>query len=55
VIGRRQQYLEQTGRTESSKKFLQYSDSVQIDWEAINSKIQLELENERKRPGAKPL
>ena len=54
VVGRRQLFLESLGRQEQSKKFLQL-EGVEVNWETINSKIALELEDEKKRPSAKPL
>eukprot|EP00055_Hartaetosiga_balthica_P013780 m.72248 g.72248 ORF g.72248 m.72248 type:complete len:769 (+) comp8375_c0_seq1:61-2367(+) len=54
VIGRRQRYLESIGQTESKDKFLSYAQSIEINWDDINAKIETELENEKQRPGAKP-
>ncbi len=55
VIGKRQLYLASLARQEQSKKFLQLSEGITVDWEIINSKIALEAEQEKTRPGAKPL
>ena len=54
VVGRRKEYLEATQREETSKKFLQLG-AVEVDWEAITAKINLDLETESKRPNAKPV
>jgi intraflagellar transport protein 80 len=55
VLGRRQLYLAGLARQEQSKKFLQLAESITVDWDIINSKIALDAEQEKQRPGAKPL
>ncbi len=54
MLGLRAQYLEGLGRRESVPAFLQYKNSVEIDWTAIRARIRDEEEKERSRPGAKP-
>lgn len=48
VLGYRQKYLQQTGKTERDPKFLQYG-KMEIDWEAIKAKKQQEKEKEARR------
>lgn len=54
VLALRQKYLDRTEKPETLAKFLQYSGSVEIDWEQISAKMAAEEEKERSRPGAKP-
>lgn len=54
VLASRQRYLEGLGMSENKAKFVQYAQSVEIDWDAINAKIEDELETEKQRPGAAP-
>lgn len=83
VLAYRQKYLDNFGRVEKSKRFLQYTQGVrwhlkqfffyfvytketahslvlnivqqvEVDWEKINAKIDMELQKEAARPGAKP-
>mmetsp|Transcript_23633 Transcript_23633/g.74274 ORF Transcript_23633/g.74274 Transcript_23633/m.74274 type:complete len:624 (-) Transcript_23633:291-2162(-) len=49
VLGHRKKYLERFGRPEANPRFLQYAESVEIDWDAINAKKEKELEDERER------
>mmetsp|Transcript_24926 Transcript_24926/g.44327 ORF Transcript_24926/g.44327 Transcript_24926/m.44327 type:complete len:775 (+) Transcript_24926:94-2418(+) len=51
VLGYRQKYLDQFGKKETDKRFLQYAESVEIDWEAIQAKKQQEKDDERARAG----
>jgi len=46
VLGYRQKYLKQAKKTETEKRFLQYAE-MEIDWEAIHAKIDIEIEDER--------
>lgn len=54
VLGHRQRYLEQFGKTETDKRFLQYAREVEIDWDAINAKKEQEKDAERARSGMMP-
>ena len=51
VLGYRQKYLEEFGKRETNKQFLQYDGQVDINWEAILAKEQKEVEDERGRAG----
>ena len=53
-MGRRQQYLGALNQPERLAQFIEYNQSLDIDWEAITAKIEAEWEAERARPGAKP-
>ncbi|XP_078484074.1 intraflagellar transport protein 80 homolog [Ciona intestinalis] len=48
VLGYRQVYLNQIHKQETSNKFKQYSKGVEINWQNIESKIEMELEKEGK-------
>ena len=54
VLGLRQRYLTALNQPETKVQFLEYASTVEVDWEAIQSKIEAEWEAERTRPGAKP-
>eukprot|EP00730_Choanoeca_flexa_P000017 TRINITY_DN10005_c0_g2_i4.p1 TRINITY_DN10005_c0_g2~~TRINITY_DN10005_c0_g2_i4.p1 ORF type:complete len:763 (+),score=166.92 TRINITY_DN10005_c0_g2_i4:103-2391(+) len=54
VIGLRQRYLKAMDQPETNVKFIEYSSTMEVDWDAIQSKIDAEWEAERARPGAKP-
>ncbi|EGR33781.1 intraflagellar transport protein, putative [Ichthyophthirius multifiliis] len=47
VIGYRKKYLEQVKKEETLKKFQQYQDKVEINWQQIKEKIKQEKEKEK--------
>ncbi len=47
VLHFRSKYLNAIGKPEDNKRFLQYSESVQVDWGKVKAKISMELENEK--------
>ncbi|KAG7264613.1 hypothetical protein CRUP_025075, partial [Coryphaenoides rupestris] len=49
VLAYREKYLQRFGRKESNKRFLQYADGVEVDWEKIQAKQEMELSKERER------
>ncbi|KAG7215614.1 hypothetical protein INR49_022140 [Caranx melampygus] len=49
VLAYREKFLQKFGRKETNKRFLQYSDGVEVDWEKIQAKIEMELSKERER------
>jgi intraflagellar transport protein 80 len=51
VLGYRERYLERFGKIETHKMYLQYGKEVEINWETIKTKINLEKEDERSRGG----
>lgn len=50
VLGYRLKYLEQFQKKETSKRFLQYREGIEINWEQIEAKIEMEYQKERERP-----
>lgn len=53
VLGYRQHYLEGLGRQETDPRFLQYSQQVTVDWEAINAKKAKERQDEQNRAASR--
>lgn len=51
VLGYRAKYLLQHGTVETSAKFKQYAGEVEVNWEAIKTKIKLEKDDEKARSG----
>ncbi|KAG2462052.1 IFT80 protein, partial [Polypterus senegalus] len=49
VLAHRQKYLENFIKKETNKRFLQYSEGVEVDWEKIQAKIEMEISKERER------
>ncbi|XP_063349936.1 intraflagellar transport protein 80 homolog isoform X1 [Pelmatolapia mariae] len=49
VLAYREKFLQKFGRKETNKRFLQYSEGVEVDWEKIQAKIEMELSKERER------
>uniref|UniRef100_A0A673BIA5 Uncharacterized protein n=1 Tax=Sphaeramia orbicularis TaxID=375764 RepID=A0A673BIA5_9TELE len=49
VLAFREKFLQKFGRKETSKRFLQYAEGVEVDWEKIQVKIEMELSKERER------
>ncbi|KAG9348323.1 hypothetical protein JZ751_002058 [Albula glossodonta] len=45
----RQKFLQDFGKKETNKRFLQYSEGVEVDWEKIQAKVEMELAKERER------
>ncbi|XP_033637607.1 intraflagellar transport protein 80 homolog [Asterias rubens] len=54
VLAHRQQFLENFEKKETNKRFLQYSSGVEVDWEKIQAKMEMEYQKERENPNAKP-
>ncbi|XP_041351349.1 intraflagellar transport protein 80 homolog [Gigantopelta aegis] len=50
VIGHRVKYLQRFDKKETNKRFLQYQEGIEIDWEKIQAKIDMEYQKERERP-----
>jgi len=50
VLGYRQKFLSRFDKAEVNKRFLQYKEGIDVDWENINSKIEMEYQKERERP-----
>ncbi|XP_028275364.1 intraflagellar transport protein 80 homolog [Parambassis ranga] len=49
VLAHREKFLQKFGRNESSKRFLQYREGIEVDWEKIQAKIEMELAKEREK------
>ncbi|MEJ1277606.1 intraflagellar transport 80 [Cricetulus griseus] len=49
VLAYRQKFLETFGKQETNKRYLQYAEGLQIDWEKIKAKIEMEITKERDR------
>ncbi|XP_005092728.1 intraflagellar transport protein 80 homolog [Aplysia californica] len=50
VLGYRQKFLARFDKEETNKRFLQYKEGIDVDWDNINSKIEMEYQKERERP-----
>ncbi|XP_075058171.1 intraflagellar transport protein 80 homolog [Mixophyes fleayi] len=51
VLAYRQKYLDDFNKKETNKRFLQYAEGVEVDWDKIRAKIEMELEKERASAG----
>ncbi|PWA20251.1 hypothetical protein CCH79_00003920 [Gambusia affinis] len=49
VLAYRGKFLQTFGRKETNKRFLQYSEGVEVDWQRIQAKIEMELFKEREK------
>uniref|UniRef100_A0A2K6FTH6 Intraflagellar transport protein 80 homolog n=1 Tax=Propithecus coquereli TaxID=379532 RepID=A0A2K6FTH6_PROCO len=49
VLAYRQKFLETFGKQETNKRYLQYAEGLQIDWEKIKAKIEMEITKEQER------
>ncbi|KAF0030370.1 hypothetical protein F2P81_017101 [Scophthalmus maximus] len=49
VLAYREKFLQTFGRKETNKRFLQYAEGVEVDWEKIHAKIEMELSKEREK------
>uniref|UniRef100_A0A3B4WUP8 Intraflagellar transport 80 homolog (Chlamydomonas) n=1 Tax=Seriola lalandi dorsalis TaxID=1841481 RepID=A0A3B4WUP8_SERLL len=49
VLAYREKFLQKFGRKETNKRFLQYAEGVEVDWEKIQAKIEMELAKEREK------
>lgn len=50
VLAYRQKFLDDFDKKETNKRFLQYAEGVEVDWEKIETKIALEYQKERDKP-----
>ncbi|XP_070399693.1 intraflagellar transport protein 80 homolog isoform X2 [Nothobranchius furzeri] len=55
VLAYREKFLQKFGRKETNKRFLQYSEGVEVDWEKIQAKIEMELCKEREKAANNPV
>uniref|UniRef100_A0A6Q2XZP2 Uncharacterized protein n=1 Tax=Esox lucius TaxID=8010 RepID=A0A6Q2XZP2_ESOLU len=49
VLAYRQKFLLDFGKKETNKRFLQYDEGVEVDWEKIQAKVEMELAKEREK------
>ncbi|XP_070947287.1 intraflagellar transport protein 80 homolog isoform X2 [Macaca nemestrina] len=49
VLAYRQKFLETFGKQETNKRYLHYAEGLQIDWEKIKAKIEMEITKEREQ------
>ncbi|CAH2247415.1 intraflagellar transport 80 homolog isoform X1 [Pelobates cultripes] len=54
VLAYRQKYLDNFRKKETNKRFLQYAEGIEVDWEKIKAKIEMELSKERERTVSGP-
>ncbi|XP_035745884.1 intraflagellar transport protein 80 homolog isoform X4 [Egretta garzetta] len=54
VLAYRQKFLEDFGKKETNKRFLQYAEGLEVDWNKIRAKIEMEIAKERERAAASP-
>ncbi|KAM9279413.1 intraflagellar transport protein 80 homolog isoform 2-T2 [Morus bassanus] len=54
VLAYRQKFLENFGKKETNKRFLQYAEGLEVDWNKIKAKIEMEIAKERERAAASP-
>ncbi|XP_078419892.1 intraflagellar transport protein 80 homolog isoform X1 [Cetorhinus maximus] len=52
VLAYRKKFLEDFQKEESNKRFLQYAEGVEVNWEKIQAKIEMEFAKERERAAA---
>ncbi|XP_048859543.1 intraflagellar transport protein 80 homolog isoform X3 [Brienomyrus brachyistius] len=55
VLAYRQRYLQDFSKKETNMRFLQYAEGVEVDWEKIQAKIEMELASERERAASASL
>ncbi|PIK37912.1 putative intraflagellar transport protein [Apostichopus japonicus] len=53
VLGYRQKFLNSFNKVETNKRFLQFAQGVEVNWEQIQAKIESEYQKEKERPNAK--
>ncbi|NWV07561.1 IFT80 protein, partial [Ptilonorhynchus violaceus] len=54
VLAYRQKFLEDFGKKETNPRFLQYAEGLEVDWNKIKAKIEMEIAKERERAAASP-
>ncbi|XP_066181776.1 intraflagellar transport protein 80 homolog [Sylvia atricapilla] len=52
VLAYRQKFLEDFGKKETNQRFLQYAEGLEVDWNKIKAKIEMEIAKERERAAA---
>ncbi|XP_078065148.1 intraflagellar transport protein 80 homolog isoform X3 [Mustelus asterias] len=54
VLAYRRKFLEDFQKEEANKRFLQYAEGVEVNWEKIQAKIEMEIAKERERAATVP-
>ncbi|XP_042313892.1 intraflagellar transport protein 80 homolog isoform X2 [Sceloporus undulatus] len=54
VLAYRQKFLDDFGKKETNQRFLQYAEGLEVNWDKIKAKIELEIVKERERAAATP-
>ncbi|XP_072852243.2 intraflagellar transport protein 80 homolog isoform X4 [Pogona vitticeps] len=54
VLAYRQKFLDDFGKKETNQRFLQYAEGLEVNWDKIKTKIELEITKERERAAAAP-
>ncbi|XP_044290369.1 intraflagellar transport protein 80 homolog isoform X4 [Varanus komodoensis] len=54
VLAYRQKFLDDFGKKETNQRFLQYAEGLEVNWDKIKAKIELEIAKERERAAAPP-
>ncbi|XP_013923421.1 PREDICTED: intraflagellar transport protein 80 homolog [Thamnophis sirtalis] len=54
VLAYRQKFLDDFSKKETNQRFLQYAEGLDVNWEKIKAKIELEIAKERERATATP-
>ncbi|NXM92007.1 IFT80 protein, partial [Oenanthe oenanthe] len=52
VLAYRQKFLGDFGKKETNQRFLQYAEGLEVDWNKIKAKIEMEIAKERERAAA---
>ncbi|XP_059711833.1 intraflagellar transport protein 80 homolog [Haemorhous mexicanus] len=52
VLAYRRKFLEDFGKKETNQRFLQYAEGLEVDWNKIKAKIEMEIAKERERAAA---
>ncbi|KAJ8256291.1 hypothetical protein COCON_G00184430 [Conger conger] len=55
VLAYRRRFLQDFSKEETNKRFLQYSEGVEVDWEKIQAKMEMEIAKERERSATAPV
>ncbi|XP_054838571.1 intraflagellar transport protein 80 homolog isoform X4 [Eublepharis macularius] len=54
VLAYRQKFLDDFGKKETNQRFLQNAEGLEVNWDKIKAKIELEIAKERERAAATP-
>uniref|UniRef100_A0A6I8NS05 Intraflagellar transport 80 n=1 Tax=Ornithorhynchus anatinus TaxID=9258 RepID=A0A6I8NS05_ORNAN len=54
VLAYRQKFLEAFAKKETNKRYLQYAEGLEVDWDKIKAKIEMEITKEQERSSTNP-